>query len=90
MKSRVSIDVDHDNQPIIKIEYQDSPDVRDKLVKKFLETFGNASAWSRTQWLQSSTLDQVATIRPIAPDDLGKEASEMQNLFTEYQKILKE
>ena len=54
MQSRISIDVDQDNQPIIKIEYKESSDVRDKLVKKFLETFGTESSWSTMKFLPDS------------------------------------
>lgn len=36
MKSKITIDVDHDNQPIIKIEKVYSEDVRDKLIHKFV------------------------------------------------------
>lgn len=40
MLSKVSIDVDEDNAPIIKIQHISSEDVRDKLVKRFLQSFG--------------------------------------------------
>jgi len=43
MKSRISIDVAEDNQPIIKIEYRHSDDVRDKLIKRFLENIDEGS-----------------------------------------------
>ena len=39
MKSRITIDVDYDNQPIIKIEYLESEDVRDKLLVQFLKEY---------------------------------------------------
>jgi hypothetical protein len=46
MKSRITIEVDFDNgnQPVIQIlHYPDSTDVRDKLLKKFLEDLGIGS-----------------------------------------------
>lgn len=76
MKSRISIDVDYDNQPVIKIEYLESDDVRDKLVKKFMEDFGGSSMWAHFSFspiifghLNTNT-PTVANIRPIKPIDL--------------------
>lgn len=43
MKSRISIDLDESNNPIIKIEYAHSDDVRDKMVKRFLDGFDERS-----------------------------------------------
>lgn len=39
MRSRISIDVDFDdsNEPFIKIELAESPDLRDKVLKRFVE-----------------------------------------------------
>ena len=50
MKSKITIDVDQDNQPIIKVEYSESDDVRDKLVKRFIENFGHNSNSARVEW----------------------------------------
>jgi len=35
MKSKVRIDVDYDNLPVVQLDYEHSDDVRDKLVQKF-------------------------------------------------------
>lgn len=69
MKSKISIDVDYDNQPIIKIEYLPSEDVRDKLVKKFLETFAHDSIFC-THFFESDKDDgyKRTIIRPISPN----------------------
>lgn len=50
MKSRITIDVDYDNQPCILIDYQESDDVRDKLVKRFIEGFGGTSVFAHFQY----------------------------------------
>ena len=42
MLSKISITVDEDSKSCIKIDYKESDDVRDLLVKMFLE-----SRWSR-------------------------------------------
>ncbi len=79
MKSRISIDVDHDNQPIIKIGYYPSEDVRDKLVKKFLETFGGDSCWARFYYdpANAEIPYREAAIRPICNYDLPEESKIM-------------
>lgn len=64
MLSTIKIDVDQDNQPIIAINYLESDDIRDKLVKRFLETF-DGSSLSRFGFGSSSTDSATAYIRPI-------------------------
>jgi len=59
MKSKVTIDVDNDNQPVIKIEYSPSEDVRDKLVKRFLESFGGESRWAEFYFLDAGVSPHV-------------------------------
>lgn len=75
MKSKITIDVDWDNQPIIKIEYEDSPDVRDKLVKRFMEGFAGESCWASFYFDQSveemiNKTGKRAKLRPIEPHKL--------------------
>lgn len=85
MKSRISIDLDFENKPIIKIEYRQSEDVRDSLVKRFLETFASQSSWCKIKfdgardYAAPHNLDAgVSLIYPIAPSDFEKE-SEIMN-----------
>lgn len=85
MLSRISIDVDGDNQPIIKIEYKPSDDVRDKLVKKFMETFGGQSVFA-TFHFQNSPLEQsnsLALIRPLPVRDFHYHANDFQRHLEE-------
>ena len=75
MESRISIDVDYYNQPVIKIEYRESNDVRDTLVKKFLETFGGC-CWAQFYYRQGAEkppFNSCAFVRPISNYDLPKE-----------------
>lgn len=41
MESTITIDIDTDNNPVIKIMYKYSTDVKDTLVKRFLDAFGD-------------------------------------------------
>lgn len=75
MKSKITIDVDFNNQPIIKIQYIESEDVRDKLVKRFTERFGHVSAWCT--WYPATTNGE-SWISPITYENL-----------LEHQKLIK-
>lgn len=66
MKSKLSIDLDEDNQPIIEIIWRESDDVRDKMVKKFLESFGDRSTLAQFNYTEGPSDGRaVAKIRPI-------------------------
>lgn len=69
MKSKITVDVDLDNQPVLKVEYAASEDVRDKLVKKFLETFGGESRWAEFFHLEGNKemFSTTALVRPLSP-----------------------
>jgi hypothetical protein len=72
MKSKITIEIAHDNQPVILIDYQPSPDVRDTLVKRFLETFEGLSEYASFRF-NEVPLDyngSMARIRPIKPEDM--------------------
>lgn len=75
MKSKITIDLDFDNQPVIKIDYQHSEDVRDKMVKRFLETFGYTSAWAKITFEESPSDGSkgdtsVSRLRPIPENEI--------------------
>jgi hypothetical protein len=96
MKSRISIDVDYDNQPIIKIEYSESEDVRDKLVKKFLESFGSDSCWARFNYHERPTIytpphgqNTHAIIRPICAYNLPEESILFNNMAKQHLEMRK-
>lgn len=47
MRSKLSIEVDFENgnRPVIQVLYKSSDDVRDNLVKAFLQELGGSSNW---------------------------------------------
>lgn len=68
MKSRITIEVDFDNgnQPVIQIlHYPDSTDVRDKLLKKFLEDLDRGSLCKLSYEIGGPDFNRIY-IRPIA------------------------
>lgn len=81
MRSRISIDLAEDNQPVIKIEYNESDDVRDKMVKRFMESFGGTSYFA-TFFFDNSvhdlTANRKAVIRPIKPEELKEHWNNMK------------
>ena len=90
MKSRITIEVDFDNsnQPIIQILYKESDDVRDSLIKSFLQSFGGQSSWCRIMWVQSNDVhgggEQFSRIQisPVRESDLKEQSA----LMTTYAK----
>lgn len=86
MKSKIQIDVDYENNPIIKIEYVESPDVRDKLIKRFLDQFGYESCWAFFRFDDSHETTQrtienskLAVIRPIKENALELQIPDIQS-----------
>jgi hypothetical protein len=95
MKSRITIDLDYDNQPIITIEYQASEDVRDKMVGRFLGQFGGDSSWAHFNFESHGDKgNSVAKIRPISAYNLPEEVIPMigqaQNHIKERQRLQKD
>lgn len=87
MLSRISIDIDDQNTPFIKIEYQPSPDVRDKMVGKFLESFGGEVTFAKFQYEQTwgDKYNSTAGIRAIPFHNLPEEVSVMQSWIDHIQ-----
>jgi hypothetical protein len=86
MRSRISIDLDFNNEPILKIEYNESEDVRDKIVKRFLEKFASISSWCKIEWDHERLYTNgnnmnagVSIISPVVPKEIQHEI----NLMTE-------
>lgn len=70
MRSRITIDLDEANQPVIKIQYVESDDLRDKIVKRFLEKLGHESRWCEINF-EPSTEITTAIVSAIHPSDLA-------------------
>jgi hypothetical protein len=77
MKSRITIDIADDNQPAIRIEYNESEDVRDKLIKRFMEAFGSESTFASFYYINRLESNNLAEIRPIGP----REARKLSEVF---------
>lgn len=83
----IEVDFENGNVPVIQIlkfnsDGEVQEDVRDKLVKAFLERFGYTSTWAKVEWVQNycvdgKTVHQRINITPISPKELAKEAEIM-------------
>lgn len=80
MKSKITIDLDEDNQPVIKVDFQTSEDVRDKMIARFFEKLGYGSVWFRMKVFPHDTLGTKYIIRPISSEELEKEGNEILGL----------
>jgi hypothetical protein len=98
MKSRITIEVDFDNnnQPILQILQTSSDDVRDKLLSAFCQQFGGSS-WCNIKWvftppvniMDDTHLFNRIHITPIKPEDLKKQAEimlEQSNVNEDFMK----
>jgi hypothetical protein len=88
MKSRITIEVDFDNGnlPVIKIVSRESDDVRDKLLRSFLQQLNHKSRWCVIQYEGYDTVHEEGaikytnnwTLRPIPPESFLEEIKLMK------------
>jgi len=88
MNSRITIEVDFENNnlPIIQIVSKDSDDVRDKLVKSFLQNLKHCSRWTTIQFVgnnlsykpEPASESWTWKITPVTPEELESEVKLMQ------------
>ncbi len=92
MKSKLKIDLDEYNNPIIELQIIESDDLRDKVAKRFLEKLEGDSIYALIKVEQrpllfgsfidgSDTLPQrkVLTISPVTPKEYNMVSSELQS-----------
>lgn len=81
MNSRITIEVNFEdnNQPYIQILHPvDSDDVRDKLIKQFLQKLGHTSSWLKIHWSEKHREGEARVIiEPITPAQLAGESKIM-------------
>lgn len=87
MRSRINIGLADDNQPIIEINYQPSEDVRDKMVKRFLESFGNWGTKAQLYYPSPSQDNSFATLRPIH-EELGPSLRTPEEMQEDLREII--
>ncbi len=93
MKSRITIEVDFENanEPVIQILQNSSDDVRDNLIKQFLEGKGHLSRWLKIQFQGNRTdggaaytdVNKIYHISVIKPKDIPEEIKLMEAVLKE-------
>lgn len=73
MLSKAFFDLDHSNNPVVNLEIVSTPDMRDKVAKRFIEAFAHTSQWCEIL----PTADSQYTIFPLKPDELRRHAEFM-------------
>lgn len=78
MKSRIVIDINEENRPVVVIDCVDSEDLRDKTVLRFLQSFGGCS-FAKFKFDNSFTrnhgepVNRKAIISPLNENDFKEE-----------------
>ena len=73
MLSKAFFDLDQSNNPVINLEIVSTPDMRDKVAKRFVEAFGHTSQWCEIL----PTANNTYTIFALKPDELRRQAEIM-------------
>lgn len=79
-KIKIEVDFDHNNEPIIEILYRQSDDVRDKLIRSFIDKLGQVSSWCEIHCanaIQETDVNYAVqrwVIKPIEPKHLEERA----------------
>lgn len=82
MLSKATFDLDHSNNPVVKLEISSTPDVRDKIAKRFTEALGNISQWCEI--FPSGEGEYI--IYPVKPEELRRSAEHLTARADEYEK----
>ncbi len=80
MESKITISYDYEQKtPLIKIQYKNSDDERDRMVKAFLELMGGEVSFTKFQYeLSLDNTITIAAIRPIPFPNLKDELKTMK------------
>ncbi len=86
MKSRITIEVDfqNGNLPVIQVLSRPSSDVRDGLIKQFLQSLAHTSRWATITYAGTINPDEDGSnydrwvITPITPNQIPQEIKLMQ------------
>lgn len=82
MQSKATFDLDQSNNPGIRLEIISTPDVRDKIAKRVIESLGHTSQWCEILPVS----DNEYFIWPIKPDELRMQAAHMLTAADELER----
>lgn len=86
MKSRITIEVDFDNnnEAVISLNLHKSDDVRDKLLQSFIEKFAHQRAWCTAYYMGENTTGAMYHIKPLTPFQYEEQANLMREVGIDY------
>lgn len=91
MLTKIKIDVDDNNQPILRITLpKESDDVRDTLANNLFGKLQYSSCWLRVEFQDITRGDEFRyktdiVLKPVEPKNLMDEQKEMYNLAVGYE-----
>lgn len=88
MNSRITIelDLDNNNEPYIKVKSAYSDDLRDKLLRSFIESFGHQNGWMRFEYTGTDELEnKYYRISNIKKYELAQQARLMRLIADEFE-----
>lgn len=79
MQSKITIEVDFDNnnEPVIQLLVRSTDDIRDKLLRNFIERLGGQSSWCKIYCAYTNEPFQRWKLFPITEDEFKKEGEAM-------------
>jgi hypothetical protein len=87
MKSRISIDVDAHNNPIIRVDFTESDDLRDKLLGRFLYS-ANQSFTLKINVVGVGSRGSTYEVAPISDKDVDKHHQLLTDILTNRENTL--
>lgn len=90
MKSKVTFDLNHSNEPIIKASIEHSDDVRDKIAERFKGRFAHASNIAVVQFTEQTVIGGTINeleILPLTPYETPL-MDQLEYITTEQMSVL--
>lgn len=81
MKSKLRIELDEQNLPVIELENIDSEDLRDKVARRFRESFGYWSNYCKIHYYYEKII-----ITPITPEEMYTLRDDLNERIKDYEK----
>lgn len=90
MKSKLRIELDEDNSPVIELEFVPSEDLRDKVANKFRERFEYWSSYCIVRWDDTPQVGRGSRmiISPVSPCDMKDLISKLKDRIKEYEESI--
>jgi hypothetical protein len=91
MKSKVRIELDENNSPVVELEFIASEDLRDKVAHQFRERFEYWSSYCIVRWDDTPVVGKGSRmlISPVPPDEMEALVEKIKVRIKEYKERIK-